>query len=300
MKLSNLLATAARNTAGAALGLGLAWSLLVPAPARAEPAMWVVKDADSTVYLFGTVHLLKDDVVWNTPKVRAAMAQSDELWLELLDGDDQAKLAPVIQQLGLDLQKPLSSKLNAEQKAKLAKVAAEYGLPPAALEPLKPWLAAVTLSVLPLQKAGWNPKAGVDTLLRAQAEKEGDTLKAFESAEQQMRFFADLPEALQVEFLEQAMNDAEGGVALMDRLARAYAAGDDATIGAVMSADMKAEAPELYEVLLTRRNIAWADQIQKILAGNGSHFVAVGAGHLAGPDSVQAQLAKRGVKAERR
>jgi uncharacterized protein YbaP (TraB family) len=300
MNLSNLLATAGRTAVGAALGLGLAWSVLAPQVAQAEPAMWVVKDKDSTIYLFGTVHLLKKDAAWNTPKVQAAMAQSKELWLELIDAEDTAKLAPVIQQLGVDAKRPLSSKLSAAQNAKLAKVAAEYGLQPAQLEPLKPWLAAVTLSLLPLQKAGWDPNAGVDKLLRAQAVKEGDALKAFETAEQQMRFFADLPEPLQISYLEQVLDDTAQGTALMDRLAAAYLAGDPDTIGRIMTVEMKTEAPELYAALLTRRNVAWAAQIQKMLAGKGTHFVAVGAGHLAGPDSVQVQLAKRGIKARRR
>jgi uncharacterized protein YbaP (TraB family) len=300
MKTTELLAATGRRALGAALGLGLAWSVLAPAAAQAEPAMWVVKDADSTIYLFGTVHLLKTDVVWNTPKVRAAMAASQELWLEILDDEDAAKLAPLVQQLGVDTQRPLSSKLNAAQKAKLAKVAAKYGMTPAQLEPLRPWMVALTFSVLPLQKAGWDPNAGVDKLLRAQAVKEGDRLRAFETAEQQMRFFADLPEARQIEYLELVLDDADQGVALMDRLAKAYAAGDPETIGALLSAEMKADAPQLYEVLLTRRNIAWADQIKTMLAGKGTHFIAVGAGHLAGPDSVQVQLARRGIKAERR
>jgi uncharacterized protein YbaP (TraB family) len=300
MNLSNLLATAGRTAVGAALGLGLAWSVLAPQVAQAEPAMWVVKDKDSTIYLFGTVHLLKKDASWNTPKVQAAMAQSKELWLELIDAEDTAKLAPVIQQLGVDPKRPLSSKLSAAQNAKLAKVAAEYGVQPAQLEPLKPWLAAVTLSLLPLQKAGWDPNAGVDKLLRAQAVKEGDALKAFETAEQQMRFFADLPEPLQISYLEQVLDDTAQGTALMDRLAAAYLAGDPDTIGRIMTVEMKTEAPELYAALLTRRNVAWAAQIQKMLAGKGTHFVAVGAGHLAGPDSVQVQLAKRGIKARRR
>lgn len=291
---------AARTTAGAVLGVGLAWSVLAPAAAKAEPAMWVVKDADSTVYLFGTVHLLKKDVTWNTPKVQAAMAHSGELWLELLDADDAVKLAPVVQRLGLDLQRPLSSKLTAAQKVKLAKVAAQHGVNPAQLEPMKPWLAALTFSLAPLQASGWDPNAGVDKLLQAQAVKEGDKLRAFETAEQQMRFFADLPEALQIQYLDQSLDDAEGGVEMMNRIAAAYAAGDTDTIGEIMSAELQKDSPELYRVLLTRRNEAWAEQIQRILAGRGTHFVAVGAGHLAGPDSVQAQLAKRGVNPERR
>lgn len=300
MNLATLLATAGRTAVGAALGLGLAWSVLAPQTAQAEPAMWVVKDRDSTIYLFGTVHLLKKDANWNTPKVQAAMAESKELWLELIDAEDSAKLGPVIQQLGVDAQRPLSSKLTAAQNAKLAKVAAEYGIQPAQLEPLKPWLAAVTLSLLPLQKAGWDANAGVDKLLRAQAVKEGDALMAFETAEQQMRFFADLPEPLQVNYLDQVLDDTAQGVALMDRLAAAYLAGDPDTIGRIMTVEMKTEAPELYAALLTRRNVAWAAQVQKMLAGKGTHFVAVGAGHLAGPDSVQVQLAKRGIKARRR
>lgn len=300
MKIAELLASAARRTIGAALGLGLAWSVVAPAAAHAEPAMWVVKDADSTVYLFGTVHLLKKEVVWNSPKVQAAMAESQELWLELLDGDDQAKLTPLVQRLGLDLQRPLSSKLSAAQKAKLAKVAAQHGINPAALEPMKPWLAALSLSLAPLQAAGWDANSGVDKLLQAQAIKEGDKLRAFETAEQQMRFFADLPEAAQIEYLDQTLDDAGRGLALMDQIAAAYARGDADEIGRIMSAELQADSPEVYQVLLTRRNQAWADQIQKVLAGKGTHFVAVGAAHLAGPDSVQAQLAKRGVKAERR
>jgi uncharacterized protein YbaP (TraB family) len=115
-----------------------------------------------------------------------------------------------------------------------------------------------------------------------------------------MRFFADLPEPLQIEFLMQSLDDAEEGSAMMDRLANAYAAGDPDTIGAIMSAELKAEAPQVYDVLLTRRNVAWADQIRRMLAGEGTHFIAVGAAHLAGPDSVQVQLGKIGVRAERR
>ena len=300
MKTTELLAAAGRRTLGAVLGLGLAGAVLIPQAAHAEPAMWVVRDADSTVYLFGTVHLLRKDVVWNTPKVQKAMKDSTELWLELTDDGDMAKLAPVVQQHGIDAARPLSSKLTAAQKAKLAKVAAEYGMNPAQLEPLRPWLAALTMTMLPLQKAGWTADAGVDKLLRAQAEKEGDQLKAFETAEQQMRFFADLPEARQIEFLEQSLDNAEEGLAQMDTLAKAYAAGDPDTIGRIMSSEMKAEAPELYDLLLTRRNIAWAEKIDTLLDGKGTHFIAVGAGHLAGPDSVQVQLAKRGIKAERR
>jgi uncharacterized protein YbaP (TraB family) len=295
------LETAARRTLAAALGGVAAAALLAAAPAASEPALWVVKDEDSTVYLFGTVHLLRSDTTWNTPRIQKAMEDSKELWLEIVDvdGQDQAKMQQLVAQIGLDPARPLSSKLNDAQKAKLAEVAAEYGVPVQNLEPLKPWLAGLTFALLPLQKAGFDPNAGVDKLLKAQAEKEGDAIRAFETTEQQLRFFDNLPEAQQVAFLEQALEDAEEGVALLDKLVEAWAAGDSDTIGRILNDEMKTEAPELYDVLLTKRNEDWAGQIEKIMAGSGTHFVAVGAGHLAGPDSVQAKLAARGLKAER-
>ena len=80
---------------------------------------------------------------------------------------------PIIAQYGIDREKTLSSKLNAAQKEKLAKVAATYGVPLASLEPMKPWMAAMMFAVLPLQKAGYDPNAGVDRLLKAQAEQGG-------------------------------------------------------------------------------------------------------------------------------
>lgn len=282
------------GAAAAAAALGLA-----AAPVRAEPALWVVSDHDSTIYLFGTVHLLRKDVVWNTPAVRKAMADSRELWLEIAEVDDPAAMAPLVQKHALDPQRPLSSKLNPEQQAKLAAVAPKYGLDPAQLEPFKPWFVGLTLSVLPLKAAGYDENAGVDKLLKAAALKEGDQVRALETVEQQLQFFDTLPEAEQVDFLVKSLEDAEEGVAVLDRLAAAWARGDMDAVGAELVTEMKAEAPALYDRLLARRNRVWAGQIEALLKGKGSHFIAVGAAHLAGPDSVQAQLQARGIRSVR-
>ena len=131
---------------------------LAVAAAKAEPAMWVIRDKDSTIYLIGTVHLLRHETEWNAAKVTKTVTESTELWLEVADIDDQASALPLITQYGMDPKKTLSSKLNAAQKEKLAKVAATYGVPLESLEPMRPWMAALTFSVLPLQKAGYDPK----------------------------------------------------------------------------------------------------------------------------------------------
>src|SRR4051794_2172164 len=143
--------------------------MLGQAAANAEPAMWVIKDADSTIYLIGTMHLLKHDTEWNAEKVKKTVHESTELWLEIADFDNQAALAPLMMKLGLDPEHPLSTKLSAEQKTKLSKLADTYGIPAATLEPLRPWLAAVVLGMGPILKAGYDPKAGVERVLAAQA-----------------------------------------------------------------------------------------------------------------------------------
>ena len=260
--------------------------------------MWVIRDKDSTIYLVGTVHALRPEMLWSSEKIMKAVGESTELWLELTDADNAATAAPLMQKYGVDAEKPLSKKLNFDQKAKLAKVAEQYGIPAATLEPLKPWVVAVMLTVLQVQKAGYDPKSGVDHLLKAQAEKEGDKVVGLETMEQQLSFFSEISDRDQAAFLDQALEDAAEGVALLDRIAKAWTEGDNDTIAEVFSGEMKKEAPELYKKLIVNRNVRWSEQVEEILSGSGVHQIAVGAGHLVGPDSLQAQLAKRGIKAE--
>jgi uncharacterized protein YbaP (TraB family) len=268
-------------------------------PAKAEPAMWVIRDKDSTIYLIGTLHLLRHETEWDSAKVKKAVTESSELWLEVANIDDQASILPLMAQYGMDPKKTLSSKLSAAQNEKLSKVAATYGVPLESLEPLKPWMAGLMFAVLPLQKAGYDPNAGIDRLLKAQAEKEGDKIQGFETAEEQVRFFADLTEPEQIAFLEETLGEAEEGLAQLEKLARAWIDGDTATIGNLLVTELKNEAPAVYQKLVVQRNIAWSKKIAEILQGSGVQQIAVGAAHLAGPDSLQVQLAKRGIKVER-
>jgi uncharacterized protein YbaP (TraB family) len=268
-------------------------------PAKAEPAMWVIKDADSTIYLIGTMHLLKHETEWNAEKVKKTVHESTELWLEAADFDNQAALAPLITKFALDPAHPLSTKLNEEQRKKLEKLTGTYGIPAATLEPLRPWLAAVVLAMGPIQKAGYDPKAGVERVLAAQATAEGDKIRGFETSEEQFQIFAELTEEEQLAFLDSTLTDLDKGVELLDRLAKAWIDGDVDAIGRMSLEEMKAKAPTVYDKLLVRRNIAWAEKIEQMLKGAGVQQIAVGAGHLAGPDSLQAQLAKRGIKVEK-
>ena len=317
MTLSTLLKTSAstlaRGAAGVAGGLALYFALsgqpalaqeaAVPAAQPAiqgdGPALWVVRDADSTLYLFGTVHVLRPTTGWSSPRVEAAFDSADDIWFEISDPDNQAAVMPLVQQYGLSPDKPLSSILTAEEVAELDAAARTVGMTAAQLDPMRPWLAGLTLSVAPLVKAGYDPQSGVELVLKARAEAAGKPIKAFETIDKQIRILATMDEPVQLEFIRQTLEDFDDAVEMLDGMVDAWSRGDVAELDRVVVEDMKDAAPHVYQAILVDRNTDWANQIETLLQGSGTAFIAVGAAHLAGDDSVQALLAQRGVDVTR-
>lgn len=267
-------------------------------PVRAEPSLWVIKDKDSTIYLFGTVHVLRPETQWRTPKIAKAFEAADDVVMEIEQPEKPADTQALMLKYGIDRTTPLSAKLKPETYAKLQAAGQGMGFPPQALDVMRPWLAALTVSLTPLLKAGYDPESGVEKLLNAQAKAAGKPVSAFETMEQQVRFFADMTPAQETQLLESTLDEVDDGPAKIDALVNAWASGDQAELKRQMVDEMQGEYPELYKLLLVDRNADWAQQLKTKLAGSGVSFVAVGAGHLTGPDSVQAQLAKLGVKTE--
>lgn len=272
---------------------------VVAAPAGSGPALWVVKDEDSTLYLFGTVHVLKPDTPWGTARVDQAFASADEYWFEIADLNNQDGVLPLIQAKGISPDRPLSSLLTAEEMADLDAAARTVGASAAQLEPLRPWLASLQLALASITKAGYVPANGGDQILHARAAATGKPIKGFETAPQQIGFIADMSEEAQLAMLRSGLKEFDQADAMLGRMVSAWATGDVDGLDALIGQEMKAESPEMYAVMLTRRNQAWADRIQTLLAGSGTAFISVGAGPLAGADSLQAQLEQRGVRAER-
>ena len=270
--------------------------ITAPVAALAEPALWKVTNGASTVYLYGSVHLLRHAAVWDTPKVEQALKESGELWLEIADVDNHARMQLLLMQLGLDSARPLRAKLDDTYRAKLEKALQSLGGSTTAFDRMRPWLAAVSLNVVPLQRAGYDPEAGVDKLLKAAADKRGEPVKAFETTEQQLRYFADMTEPQEVDLLRQTLDEFDDELADLDQLEMAWEAGDVSRIAVLMRKDMSGD---LYQLLIVRRNQNFARQIAERMKTPGVAFVAVGAAHLAGPDSVQAQLRTYGLSAVR-
>ena len=283
----------------ALMGLVSILLLSLAAPAMAEPALWAIRDKDSTIYLFGTIHVLKPQTVWRSPRIDSALKASGDLVVEVLGADDPALMQPLVLKYGLDRTTPLSSKLSPDDLKRAQALAAAAGVPPQTLELMRPWLASISLAMLPVIKAGYDPTSGVDQVLLAQMKTAGKPASSLETADQQVRFFADMSTPVEVEMLKSTLDEAETGPAKIDTMVAAWASGDLKTLEDQFVTEMKGDYPDVYGVLLTDRNRDWAQQLKTKLAGSGVSFVAVGAGHLVGPDSLQAQLAALGITAER-
>ncbi|MFZ5748438.1 MAG: TraB/GumN family protein [Pseudomonadota bacterium] len=264
----------------------------------ADPALWVVQDDDTTIYLFGTVHLLKPGLSWFDEAVRQAFDKSDQVVLEMVQPDDAA-MQGLVMSKGFNATGPsLTDKLPEDKRPEYAAAMQSIGIPATAFDRFDPWLAAVTLGVLPLQKLGYDPTQGPEAVLTKAAADAGKPLVGLETAEQQLGYFDDLPQDQQVSYLVTVVENMGDAGKTLDKMVDAWSKGQPDTLGTIMSEEMR-ETPGLAKVLLTDRNIRWADWIAHRLDQPGVVFIAVGAGHLAGSDSVQAQLAKLKIKVRR-
>jgi uncharacterized protein YbaP (TraB family) len=264
--------------------------------------MWRVKGAHGTVYLFGSVHVMKPNVVWEDVKVKAALGGSDLLYLEIANIDDVASAQPIMMQFGIDAAHPLSTKISKDDVALLDAAAKTMGLPgEQAFEVMQPWLVSVTLSTLPMVKAGYNPASGIDVKLLAEAKGEQKQVKGFETMADQMHMVADVPLDEQVKMLHKDLVELDKETAQTNDLVVAWEKGDVEKIGKIDNDELALKYPDEYKRIVVDRNTKWTATLDGLLKdpATGTVFVAVGAAHLAGPDSVLKMLEKDGWKVER-
>ncbi len=265
----------------------------------ADPALWVVKDDDTTIYLFGTVHVLKPGLSWFDEAVKTAFDKSDEMMLEIVMPEDQAAVAKTMMPLAMDTTgKTIPSRLTPEQLQAYQAAMVSVGLPANAFDSFEPWFPAMTLSVLPLTKLGYDPEQGAEKLLTKFAKADGKPVAGLETLEEQLGFFDQLPDTQQVAFLNSVVKDLDKLGPTLDKMVGLWAKGDPDGLAVVMN-DSLAATPELAAMLLYERNERWADQIKTRMNKPGTVFIAVGAGHLAGEKSVQDYLKDRGLTATR-
>ncbi|PHR60994.1 MAG: TraB/GumN family protein [Robiginitomaculum sp.] len=262
-----------------------------------KPALWLVKDEDTNVYLFGTVHVLKPETRWKNPKFELAFAKSDVVYQEAdVSEGVQRVLAQLVTTLGLYSDGGnLFELLDDAQEKEVLEAAEIVGLPKEALSRMKPWFAAIGLTQMHMVKSGYSVDSGVEAIITAKAKEAHKAIRYLETAEQQLRFLAELPLHSQVEFLVSGSEAIEDTPDMLDDLVEDWAEGDVAGIAEMISDVDNMGDRIVYNAMLVNRNQNWARQIQKLMDDEaGTFFIAVGAAHLAGDDSVIVLLRDQG------
>ena len=235
------------------------------------PAMWVVQDADTTIFLFGTFHALDSQTAWFNRSVRAAFESSDELVLETLVPDNPAELHAVLARHAL------------AGEPKIGEPVVSDGAPS--------FVASAGQAMSAGRSMGMSVEHGADAVLRRAANASGKPVGGLESFDFQLRMFGSLPPPPRTA----ARNDAGG---FLGDMQSAWKRGDNAAFASVLR-NVRSSSPQAYKTLFSDRNANWAGWIADRMARPGTVFVAVGTGHLIGPDSVQQQLAARGIPSAR-
>lgn len=273
---------------------------VIAVPAQVHPALWKIADADTTIWLFGTIHALPQDMQWEDARIAQAVATADSLTIEtLIDREHPEKLAATLFGMGVSPGlPPFLDRIGADRRAALQTMIGRSGIPAAAFDRMETWAGAFLLVGVTLQDLGLASGSGAEDLLQAQFRAAHKPIAGLETVEQQLGFFDTLPEEAQRQFLVTLVEDPAQTRAEFTRMLAAWATGDEAAIAATFDEEIEI-SPKLREVLLHDRNLRWTDWLVARMAQPGKLFVAVGAGHLAGDDSVITMLRARGMTVER-
>tara|TARA_B100000678_G_C18211284_1_gene503445 strand:+ start:361 stop:1422 length:1062 start_codon:yes stop_codon:yes gene_type:complete len=267
-----------------------------------SPALWTLSDEDTTIHLFGTVHLMRPDVEWRTDEFSEKFDAADLIVLELDMESEEGQKAVARDFMSRGFYgdgRTLSGQLSEEDRTALEDAIAPLNLPLAALDPMEPWMAAVNLSVLQLQADGFDPNAGIEQVLIADAREDGKEFAFLETAGDQGAIFDNLPEDTQKTYLYETAIMLDETSRMLDQVIEEWSDGDVEGLGVLVANPETEGGDGVYDALFVNRNAKWVPQIEDLLDEHeGTVFVAVGAGHLAGPDSVINMLRDKGYDIE--
>ena len=272
-----------------------------PAPATvqdADPALWVVKDKDTTIYLFGTIHVLRPGLSWFDDGVKKAFDASKEVVLEI-KAPDSAEMARLLLAVGIARDGiPLEKRLPEEKRAAYTKALTDLGENASIYSRFDPWLAASQITFLSLKKLGYDRANGPEETITKAAAATGKQVSGLETPAEQLGYFHALPMPIQVKFLTDSLDELPKLNESISHMIDGWSKGDPVSVAKLLNDDT-AGSPELKKILVVDRNKRWAGWINERMKQPGVVFIAVGAGHLAGADSVQEQLKPYRLKARR-
>ena len=277
--------------------------VLWAAPAVAEghgPALWKLSGDGTTLYIFGSVHVLKPGTSWLEDDLRQKISSATAIYLEVSPAEQQQLfLVGLILKYGIlpkgdSLKKHLPAAVYAEVSAAFR----AHGMAEKIFQSFKPWTAELAYSALKFVDAGYKQETGVEATVTALARAKGIRTEGLETAEFQISLFASFTDEQAAEMLKEDMTEANQTEVVMDRLTSSWSSGDVADLGAYF-AELTKDDPQLRKKIVTDRNAAWVPKIQAIMGKPGTYLVVVGTGHLVGPESLIAMLQKSGLQVER-
>lgn len=269
-----------------------------PVPTEvAKPALWKVQRGNTTIWLFGTIHMLPPGIDWFHGPVRDAFEGSQEFVTEIADTDPQEMQQLVAAHATLPQGQSLRGMLTPSLRAAYDKQLAQLQVSSQILDSYEPWYAAVSLSTMSLMRTGFNDQNGVEQVLDARAKQLGRPHGALETAAYQIGLFDSLPIESQKNYFSEVIEQLPTINDQLGQMVVAWRKGDADGLAKLLNTDE--DDPMLLKTLLIDRNKNWAGWVKQRLGKPGSVFVAVGAGHLAGPASLQRQLAKQGIRVRR-
>lgn len=276
------------------------WLLLLPLISTADSGghpvtLWMAEGASNTVYLLGSVHLLRKEDHPLPSVIDSAYDDAESLFMELdMDDLDPIAMQATINRLGmLDDDQSLRGVMGEDLYDDALLAADALDIPLDMLAQTEPWFAAITVEQLALTRIGFNPLYGIEMHMMTKAIRDGKAIQGFESVEQQLGFLDGLSLDAQRNLLMQTLAEGANIRDIMDQLIAAWRVGDIAYMEENLLADI-ADYPELYESIVADRNRNWANTIDKLLGDDEDYLVIVGALHLIGEDGVPQLLESRG------
>jgi uncharacterized protein len=273
----------------------LALGLLGCLNARAAGPVWAIRGAHDTVYLAGSIHLLRAADAELPPALTRAYADSAQLVMEIdLAGlDPGAALGTLMEHGGLPGQESLREVAGEPRYARTAAAASALGLPAASLDHEAPWMVALQLTELDYARQGYDPEQGVEQQLLRRALADHKSTAGLETLTDELTVFEALTPAAQLRFLDMVLDDLADSGGETRAVLAAWRRGDTARLAALLAREYRA-FPALYDALVTDRNRHWLPQIERLLEGNRNCLVVVGALHLVGEGGLLEALRRDG------
>ncbi len=271
-------------------------SLLLGASVQADTSVWRVSSGSNSLYIGGTVHLLRPSDYPLPEEYEEAYLDSEELYFEtdiVAMTSDMSIQARMLERLMYQDERSLKTVLSDEAYSALNDYAGTTGLPLIMLEKMKPGLVVSTLQVLEFQKMGFTPQ-GVDAYFSSRAMGDGKSMGALETIDEQIGFIEAMGQGNESEFILMSIADLQESEAVMGQMISAWRSGNADELQELFVDDMRVRAPELYDSLLLQRNLKWMPQIEAMLQDDDKEFVLVGAAHLVGSEGLLEMLEAKG------